>query len=101
MNYQFRPLYGNQQYTLQIELGKYATGNTRMQLIDCADGFPFATASVDHPSLAENEIAVKNWSENEGVLEFLLDNNIVEQPHRLISSGFVTIYVCMLKLENL
>ena len=97
MNYQFQSLYGSSRYTLQIQYGTYQEGNTSMQLIDCADGCPFATATVNLPGLAKNEVAIKNYSENEGVLIFLLDNNIIEAPHRFVQSGFVNIPVCRLK----
>ena len=97
MNYQFQSLYGGSRYTLQIQHGTYQEGNTSMQLIDCADGFPFATATVNLPGLTENEVAIKNYSENEGVLNFLLDNEIIEAPHRFVQSGFVNIPVCRLK----
>lgn len=97
MNYQFQSLYGGSRYTLQIQYGTYQEGNTSMQLIDCADGFPFATATVNLPGLTENEVAIKNYSENEGVLNFLLDNEIIEAPHRFVQSGFVNIPICRLK----
>ena len=97
MNYQFQSLYGSSRYTLQIQYGTYQEGNTSMQLIDCADGFPFATATVNLPGLTETEVAIKNYSENEGVLNFLLDNEIIEAPHRFVQSGFVNIPVCRLK----
>ena len=97
MNDQFQSLYGSSRYTLQIQYGTYQEGNTSMQLIDCADGCPFATATVNLPGLTENEVAIKNYSENEGVLIFLLDNEIIEAPHRFVQSGFVNIPVCKLK----
>ena len=97
MNHQFQSLYGGSRYTLQIQYGTYQEGNTSMQLIDCADGFPFATATVNLPGLTENEVAIKNYSENEGVLNFLLDNEIIEAPHRFVQSGFVNIPICRLK----
>ena len=97
MNYQFQSLYGSDRYTLQIQYSTYQEGNTSMQLIDCTDGCPFATATVNLPGLTKDEVAIKNYSENEGVLSFLLENNIVELPHRFIASGFVNIPVCRLK----
>lgn len=97
MNYHFKSLYSNEQYTLQINRGSYSNGNVAMTLIDCVDGLPFATATINHNSLQEGEVAIKDYSENAGVLIFLLDNNIVKPPHRFINSGFVNIPVCKLK----
>jgi hypothetical protein len=47
--------------------------------------------------LAENEVAIKNYSENTGMLAFLVENEIVEPPHREINNGFIIIPVCKLK----
>jgi hypothetical protein len=66
-------------------------------MIDAEDGMPYTTASVSIPDLTKEEVGIKNYSENEGVLTFLLENNIVEPPHRFVQSGFVTIPVCKLK----
>ena len=56
---------------------------------------PLATVTVN-PSgrIGKDEIAVKNYSENEGMLEFLIENGYVAEPHRVIVSGFVEIPVC-------
>ena len=97
MSYIFKSPFGKDQYTLQIQYGKYKGGNKSISLIDCTDGFPFATATVNLPGLEKDEIAIKNYSENEGILEFLLENEIINQPHRYIGSGFVTVPVCKLK----
>ena len=67
------------------------------QLIDAEDGSPFATATLWVEGLASDEVAIKNYSENLGMLTFLVTNKIVEQPHRQINNGFVNIPVCRLK----
>lgn len=97
MNYQFQSSDDSTNYTLQIDYGTYHGGNPSIQLIDCADGMPFATATVNLPVLETDEVAIKNYSENEGILNFLLDNSIIEAPHRFVLSGFVNIPVCKLK----
>lgn len=78
-------------YQVFIELGKYRNGQTAVSLIDAEDGSPVATVTVCVPelSLDENEIIVKDYSENEGMLEFLLENNIVEERSEFIDTGYV------------
>lgn len=99
MNYNFKSPYGSENYTLQVKYSKYANGQRRMQLIDCIDGLPYCTVSVSHEDIDESagEILVKNYSENEGVLSFLLENGIVNPPHRYINSGYVKMPVCTIK----
>ena len=96
MLYTYQTPYGD---SLQINIvkSKYGNGHNKIQMMDTEDGMPYATASVSIPDLTEDEVGVKDYSENEGVLAFLLENNIVEPPHRTVSSGFVNIPVCRLK----
>ena len=84
------------------DYNEYQYGGIALELY-CEDeeGFmePYCTASVCIPgALEDNEIAIKNYSENSGILEILTENGIVNEPHRYVSSGFVTsIPVCTLK----
>lgn len=75
-------------------------GRPALELI-CADGEPYTTASVNfsHQPLAEDEIVIKTWSENEGVLEALIKAGIVSEPVRFFHSGFVQAPVCKLLVE--
>lgn len=56
----------------------------------------FSCLSVWVEGLQGDEIAIKNYSEGEGVLEGLLEAGVVTQPHRSIRSGFVSIPVVRL-----
>jgi hypothetical protein len=84
-------------YQVTLQKSTYKNGGTAIQLFDAVDGFPFATATTWMPDLAENEVAIKNYSENVGMLNFLMENGIVEAPHREIESGFTIVPVCKLK----
>lgn len=44
-------------------------------------------------------VFIKDYSENEGILAALIEAGIVEQPHRRITQGFVTVPVCKLTSE--
>ena len=41
------------------------------------------------PGLEPDELAIKNYMENEGMLAFLIKHEIVFPPHRTIQSGHV------------
>jgi hypothetical protein len=79
-----------------LHFGVYGNGNTAIQIFDVEDGTPYATATVNVPGLESDEVAIKNYSENLGMLTFLVTNKIVEPPHRTVDSGYVTIPVCKL-----
>jgi hypothetical protein len=84
------------EYQVTVSKAEYRNGGTAIQLNDAEDGFPFATATTWIEGLAENEVAVKDYSENVGMLDFLVKNGIVQEPHRYVNSGFVNIPICTL-----
>jgi len=87
------------EYELTASIGKYSNGQTRIQLYDVADGMPYATATVavEDGLLKEGEVAIKDWSENAGILDTLVDAEVVEFPHAYIQSGYVKVPICKLK----
>jgi len=87
---------------VRVELGKYANGRTRINLIDDSDNEPYCTATTNLPDvlLLDNEVFIKDYSENEGVLDFLTTNNIVIATDKWATSGFVDVQVCTLNPES-
>jgi len=78
-------------------IGEYANGQTSIQLID-QDGMPFMTASVAHDvNIDDDCVIIKNYSENEGILQALIEAGIIEKPFCEIPVNFVTLYVAVLK----
>lgn len=89
--------YGGQ-YNLSLRYGKYGNGQTAIQLVDMEDGAPYATATVcvEDDLLKEGEVAIKDYSENKGILEALISADIIEEPHAFVQSHFVKIPICKL-----
>ena len=86
-----------EKYLLFIRTETYKDGKIRIQLYDSVDGTPYATATaVIDGKLEQGEVAIKDWSENEGILEFLIQNKIVKEPHRFVESGHVKVPICEL-----
>ena len=80
--------------TVILEKRQYANNKRlRIDMIDMEDGTPYATVTVNLPNekMESNEIAVKDHSENEGMLKFLQNNNIVGPVKRYARSGYVEI----------
>ena len=86
-----------ERYLLFIKRETYKGGKVRLQLYDSKDGTPYATATASiKEELEPGEVAIKDWSENEGILDFLVQNKIVKDPHRFVESGYVKIPICEL-----
>ena len=84
--------------SLRATYSKYGNGQNAILLDYASNGQSYMVASValDHP-LQSDEVAIKNYSENEGILETLLESGIIATPHRFISSGFVQIPICKIQ----
>lgn len=87
------------EYECRVVMETYVKGGTSIRLED--DEGPIAVCTVWFPELEENEVAVKNYSENAGILDLLIEEEIVWPPHRFIPSGYVIIPVCLLREDGL
>ena len=87
----------------QVTFRKYGNGRTAIELIETKEPFEsVAIASVNLPNepMEEDEIAIKSYSENEGMLECLVKYKVVSKPVRIVQSGFVSIAVCKLLIKQ-
>jgi len=80
------------QWNCDIFKTKYANGRTAIKLYDSEHGDPIATATVNLPdeTLPDNHVFIKNWSENEGILDCLVKANYIKPTGRTVNTGFVT-----------
>lgn len=78
---------------------QYDNGRPALQLIDAEDGSPIATATVNLPDvpLGRNQVAIKDWSENEGMLKALTEAGIVKPTGQTVPSGYVEVPICELQ----
>lgn len=75
---------------------KYDNDRTAITLTDAEDGSPICTASVnlpDHPC-EENEVWIKDYSENQGIEKVLIDAKIISNPIAMVAQGHVVINKC-------
>lgn len=77
---------------------QYGNGRVALQLVDAEDGSPVATATVNLAGMAlgPNQVAIKDWSENEGMLAALVEAAVVRPVGKTVKLGFVEIPVCEL-----
>ena len=85
-------------FTCEMQLDHYTNGNKCIKLVDTRDGSPVATATVnlDGVELSANEVMVKDYSENKGMLAALRDCGICENIVDVMQSGYVDIPVVTL-----
>ncbi len=85
-------------YTVVAVPGRYKNMRKAIRLLDATDGSTVAMATVNLPdeSLENDEVFIKDWSENEGVLLALIKAGLIENPHDLVATGHVFAERCKL-----
>lgn len=74
MKINFHDKWGNC-YLLDVVILEYTNGGSAIQLFEKND--PFMTATVWLPGLNADEVAIKDYSENEGILAALIQAGII------------------------
>ena len=85
-------------YTCDVQFSRYHDNNLAIILVDIVAGGPVATApvNIDGVKLASNEVCIKDYSENTGMLMALQAAGIVESVVDVVQSGFVDVPVVTL-----
>lgn len=79
------------EWNAELRLEEYVNGGYALELYETEDDYEcITTCSVYLDGVKEDEIAIKDNNENEGMVNFLVENNILELPHREIQSGYVS-----------
>jgi len=88
-------------YNCKVTFGYYKDENLAIMLIDAETKEPIADATSNLPTfpLKSYEVLIKNYSENEGILQALIDGGIIEDTGIAISTGFVKLNLCNLLVE--
>ena len=79
----------------RLYLASYSDGNTALSMYDTEDGSAIACVSINlapvEPELLEDRalIYLKDYSENEGMLDLLVAEGIVERTGHTRQSGYI------------
>lgn len=73
-------------------------GGTALTLEDPVTGELITVATINVPELnfLKGFVVIKDYSENEGMLNFLIQNNIVSKPLDWVPLGYVLAPICKL-----
>ena len=83
-----------------VKFGQYNNKRIAIQLVD-TEG-PVATATINLPNeeLEEDEVIIKDYSENESMLDSLIKASIISKPIRYTKLGHVNyIPICKLLID--
>ena len=71
------------------EFARYDNGRLAIKMVE-TDEMPYATLTVNMPNdfLAEDEVFIKDWAENEEMVLALLEQGWLEYTGREVQAGF-------------
>jgi hypothetical protein len=94
-----------------VKFAKYGNNRTAIELMNAdpikeewgemapnTERIAVATVNIPEYLLQDNEIIIKDYSENEGMLSALVHGNVVHMPHKFAKAGFMECPVCILKV---
>ncbi len=78
-------------YTCIVRKREYGNGRIALCLEDAYNGQPVATATINLPNeaLQEGETIIKDYSENAGILDCLIEAGIVKPTGDYASSAWI------------
>ena len=75
--------------------GEYYNGQMALQLVKNGELYSTITVCLDI-DICDDSIIIKDYSENEGMLDWCLKNNIVTSILRTVKQGFAEFPICKL-----
>jgi hypothetical protein len=81
---------------MHVQWRRYPNGRVALQLVDEEGPMAVATVNVPEADLGPDEVCIKDYAENAGVLDLLVLMGVVEPTGRHIPIGFVDVPVARL-----
>lgn len=81
-----------------VSIERYGNGRPAIVFNDVTDGLPYLTATMNcnKDVVDTSYVIIKDYSENEGVYNFLVENNIIAPAHAEHCLAFDTAPICEL-----
>ena len=97
----YKSQYG-EYHNCQFMIGYYENGNLGIEIWSDTEG-PITKVTVNPDiKIPKDRIAIKNYSENEGIVDWLISEGIIEDtPVQIIPSGWIEIPVHKLTAKGL
>lgn len=99
-------------WNCQLNFKKYHNGRTCIVLTNAipidegsyiaepgTETITIATVNISEAKISKNEVIIKDYSENQGILDILIKAKIISDPIRFVKTGFVTCPVCKLRIK--
>jgi len=75
-------------YGVTLKVGHYGNGRPALSLESVVGRVAVATVNLPDAELPKDHLHIKTWGENEGMLQFLISNGIVEDAGVDVPTGY-------------
>lgn len=65
---------------MSIEKLKYGNGRTALELVYRGEPYAVATVNLPDENIADDEVVIKDYSENVGILQALVEHRVISAP---------------------
>lgn len=85
-----------------MSLGAYENGRLAIEFVEVGSHQLLMRATINLPDLPleEGEVFIKSWSENSGLLQWMIEEGIISSPIEEIPLEFVKAHKCKLLKIN-
>ena len=83
-----------------VQMSKYTNGRPAIQLFGGQGPEAMATCNLPDTKVPDGHVLIKDWSENKGIMEDLIDNGVIGPPVGVVPTGFWLAKLCPLRFEN-
>ena len=87
-------------YDCDVIVHHYNNGRKALVLTSAGEVVAYATVNLPNDPVDDDEVIIKDYSENEGMYDALLKAKIIGPALRRISTGFITCPVCKLLINE-
>ena len=88
----------------RITHGTYDNGRAALRLIGKMGPIATCTVNLFDKKMEQDEVAIKDYAENEGMLDALMDAGVVQHPHRyvlvMMDSGPEAVPICRMSTQE-
>ena len=81
--------------------GRYSNARVAIQIYRDYQLIAKATVNIPEAKLNDDEVLIKDYAENQGILQSLINNKIITNTGNVIATGFTAVNVCKLTAKAL
>lgn len=88
------------QWVCDLEIGRYQDNRIALSLVRGGEVIAVCTVNLPERALNNDEVIIKNYSENNDIYKALLNAGVISEFIDVIPTGFVEVLKCKLLIKS-